>query len=95
MRVLVAGADGAELGQDMVQHRRLQDRFVRQGKWDRTLASPDWHVFGQTLGLVGFGNIGQLVAKKLSGLDMQILVADPVVEGRFGSGDFSKGVEVH
>ena len=64
-----------------VRRIALQDRFVRQGKWDRTLASPDWHVFGQTLGLVGFGNIGQLVAKKLSGLDMQILVADPVVDG--------------
>jgi D-3-phosphoglycerate dehydrogenase len=63
-----------------VRRIALQDRFVRQGKWDRTLASPDWHVFGQTLGLVGFGNIGQLVAKKLSGLDMRILVADPVVD---------------
>lgn len=57
----------------------VQDRFVRKGTWDRKLASPDWHVFGRTLGLVGFGNIGQLVAKKLSGLEMKVLACDPVV----------------
>ena len=65
---------------DTVRRIAIQDRFVRQGKWDRKLASPDWHVFGQTLGLVGFGNIGQLVAKKLSGLDLRIVVSDPVVD---------------
>ena len=65
---------------DTVRRIAIQDRFVRQGKWDPKLASPNCHVFGQTLGLVGFGNIGQLVAKKLRGLDLRIVVSDPVVD---------------
>ena len=36
-----------------------QDRLVRQGIWDRYAAWPDWHLHGQTLGLVGFGRIAR------------------------------------
>jgi D-3-phosphoglycerate dehydrogenase / 2-oxoglutarate reductase len=39
-----------------------QDRLVRQGIWDRDRAWPDWHMAGQTLGLIGFGRIARLVA---------------------------------
>jgi D-3-phosphoglycerate dehydrogenase len=34
---------------------------------------------GRTVGLVGFGYIGRLVAKKLSGFDMRIIAYDPFV----------------
>jgi len=34
---------------------------------------------GKTIGLVGFGYIGQLVAQKLSGFKVNILVSDPYV----------------
>ena len=36
---------------------------------------PELH--GKTVGLVGFGNIGSLVAKKLSGFDANVIVYDP------------------
>ena len=45
-----------------------QDRLVRQGVWDRDRAWPNWHLVGQTFGLVGFGRIARLVAKKTRGL---------------------------
>jgi len=35
---------------------------------------------GRTIGLVGFGNIGSLVAKKLSGFDVRVLVYDPYTD---------------
>jgi D-3-phosphoglycerate dehydrogenase len=34
---------------------------------------------GKTLGLVGFGTIGQLVARRLAGFDLRLLVHDPFV----------------
>ena len=56
-----------------------QDRLVRAGKWDRNLAWPNYHLRGQTLGLVGFGHIARLVARKMSGFDMKMVSHDPVV----------------
>lgn len=56
----------------------LKDREMRQGKWQRT-SPPNHHVRGQTLGLIGFGHIAQLVARKMSGFDMIILCHDPYV----------------
>jgi D-3-phosphoglycerate dehydrogenase len=56
-----------------------QDRLVHAGKWDRDLAWPNYHLRGQTLGLVGFGLIARLVARKLSGFDMRMVSHDPVV----------------
>jgi D-3-phosphoglycerate dehydrogenase len=56
-----------------------QDRLVRAGKWDRNLAWPNHHLRGQTLGLMGFGTIGRLVARKLSGFDMKLASHDPAV----------------
>jgi glyoxylate reductase len=73
----------------MAAARRLPeaDRYVRAGKW-RTwgpllLLSPDVH--GGTLGLVGFGRIGQAVARRAGGFGMTVLYhdvtrADPEVE---------------
>jgi D-3-phosphoglycerate dehydrogenase len=54
-----------------------QDRAVRSGKWDRRLAWPRWHLRGQTLGIVGFGRIGQLFARKMGGFDLSIIAFDP------------------
>lgn len=37
-------------------------------------------VHGKTLGIVGFGRIGQAIAKRAGGFDMNILYFDPVIE---------------
>jgi D-3-phosphoglycerate dehydrogenase len=52
------------------------DKHVREGKWDREefLAH---EMDDKTVGIVGFGAIGKLVAKKLSGFDVDFLAYDP------------------
>ncbi|HEX4132308.1 MAG TPA: C-terminal binding protein [Pirellulales bacterium] len=59
----------------------FQDRLVRQGIWEPKRAWPRRSFRGRTLGLVGFGRIGRLVAKKASGLEMNVLVWDPLLNG--------------
>lgn len=55
------------------------DRYVRSGEWKTwgpsLLLGAD--LVDSTLGIVGFGRIGQAVAKRASGFDMRILVSDP------------------
>ncbi|MGB3681897.1 MAG: D-glycerate dehydrogenase, partial [Rubrobacteraceae bacterium] len=57
--------------------RRLgeAERFLRAGKWEawgpKQLIGPD--VWGKTLGIVGFGGIGQAVARRAKGFGMDIL----------------------
>lgn len=58
-----------------------QDRLVRQGVWDRYRAWPDWSFVGRTLGLVGFGRIARLLAKKVRGLEVSLIAFDPAVDG--------------
>ena len=66
----------------MAAARRLPegDRYVRAGKWQTwgpmLLLGPDVH--GATLGVVGFGRIGQAVARRASGFGMRVLYHDPV-----------------
>lgn len=64
----------------MAAARRLPegDRYVRGGHWKTwgplTLLGPDVH--GSTLGIVGFGRIGQSVARRAGGFGMEILYHD-------------------
>lgn len=57
--------------------RRLGEgeRLVRSGNWDawgpKQLTGPD--VWGKTLGVVGFGGIGQAVARRARGFGMDVL----------------------
>ncbi len=52
--------------------------YVRAGKWKTwgpmLLTGPDLH--GATLGIVGFGRIGQGMAKRAKGFDMRVLYYD-------------------
>lgn len=51
---------------------------VREGRWLRWEPGHNLgaDVHGQTLGLIGFGRIGQAVAKRASGFDMRVLHCD-------------------
>ena len=51
------------------------DALVHSGGWAELSGTL---VSGKTLGLVGYGQIGQAVARRLSGFDMRILVCDPL-----------------
>jgi lactate dehydrogenase-like 2-hydroxyacid dehydrogenase len=78
----------------MAAARRLPegDRYVRDGKWKTwgplLLLGPDVH--GATIGIVGFGRIGQALARRAQGFGMTILYQDvhrasPEVEAEFGA----------
>ena len=58
------------------------ERFVRDGRWKTwgpsLLLGTD--VFGATLGIIGYGRIGQALAKRASGFEMRILYYDPICE---------------
>jgi phosphoglycerate dehydrogenase-like enzyme len=53
------------------------DRAVRSGAWPRTGASTPWELSDATVGLVGYGAIGRLVHRRLSGFAVRVLVCDP------------------
>ena len=57
------------------------DRAVREGRWGegRKYMVPMPRVVGDTLGIVAFGNIPKLVAKKAKGFDMKVIAWDPFV----------------
>lgn len=74
--------------------RRLPaaEQFLRAGKWQRwdvdLLCGTDVH--GRTLGLVGFGRIGQAVARRARGFGMRVLytsrsAASPELEQELGA----------
>ena len=77
----------------MATARRITeaDRQVRQGIWQpwgpHVLTGTD--VFGATLGIIGFGRIGQAVARRAKGFNMRILYTDlkriPEVEEDLGA----------
>src|SRR5689334_12062179 len=61
----------------MAAARRIPeaDRYVREGRWrtwgPMTLLGPDVH--GATLGVIGFGRIGQAMARRAAGFGMRVL----------------------
>jgi glyoxylate reductase len=68
------------------------DKFMRAGKykaWDPMMIL-GVDVFGKTLGIVGFGRIGQAVARRAMGFGMKVIYFDaqrifPEVEKQFGA----------
>jgi len=58
------------------------DKAVRTQRWSERFSEQQMEVAGKTLGIIGLGAIGRLVAKKCGlGLDMKILVYDPYFNG--------------
>jgi glyoxylate reductase len=55
------------------------DRVVRQRRWTGT--DPAWmlgtEVTGKTLGIIGFGRIGQAVARRARGFEMRVVYSGP------------------
>ena len=58
---------------DVAQHDR---RMREQNAWDRTQIDP---LFGKTMGIVGFGQIGRKLVPKARGFDMDVIAYDPYV----------------
>lgn len=66
------------------------DAGVRVGEWNRTGPHTPRMLSGCTVGLVGYGHIGRLVARRLAGFDVELLVTDPAL----GESESACGVEL-
>jgi (S)-sulfolactate dehydrogenase len=53
---------------------------VAAGQWPRTPLSNGREIGGKTLGIIGFGGIGQLTAKLAQGLGMRVIASDPAID---------------
>src|SRR5262245_44079849 len=53
------------------------DRIVRAGRWGAGAAGPIRRLSTQTVGLIGFGRIGQATARKAAALGMRVLAHSP------------------
>lgn len=56
------------------------DRSTQAGKWEKARFM-GVEITGKTLGLIGCGNIGAIVAERARGLKMQVLAYDPFLAG--------------
>lgn len=52
-------------------------KYQTEKVWSKTMNLPLLEIAGDTLGLLGLGNIGLQVAKRASAFDMRILAVDP------------------
>ncbi len=59
--------------------REILEESVRQRKWAFERIYPIYRAGGKTLGIVGCGNIGSIVLRKLRNFGMRILVSDPYI----------------
>jgi D-3-phosphoglycerate dehydrogenase len=50
---------------------------TRSKQWDNMASGPVYRLRGQTLGILGFGRIGQAAAEKGKGLGLNVIVHDP------------------
>lgn len=57
----------------------LLDRTVQGGIWSIEKSRPLYRLRGKTLGILGFGRIGRLLAEKVKPFELKILAYDPYV----------------
>lgn len=62
---------------------------VKNGKWDR-LANRGEEIMGKTVGLIGYGYMGEATAKRLKGFDCEVIAYDKYKTGF--SDDYAKEV---
>jgi D-3-phosphoglycerate dehydrogenase / 2-oxoglutarate reductase len=60
------------------RHLVEADPSCRKGEWEKTRFMGR-EITGKTIGIVGLGYIGKLVAKRLSGFEMTLLGHDPII----------------
>lgn len=55
------------------------DASIRRGEWIRAGAMTPWDFHRTTVGLLGFGDIGRAVGRRLRGFGVKLLVTDPAL----------------
>jgi len=81
---ITAGANAGPVSEHTVMlmlatYRRLAqcDRKLREGQWIRPqIRGQAYQLSGKTVGLLGFGNVGRMVAHRLAGFDVTVIYHD-------------------
>jgi len=55
-------------------------KSIANSKWDRSVATPLHRLSTETVGIVGFGDIGRSLARRLDALNVSILASDPFLD---------------
>jgi D-3-phosphoglycerate dehydrogenase len=58
----------------------IADAQVRQGIWDRQ-GNRGWELKGKTVAIIGYGNNGMMLARKLSGFELKVIAYDKYKTG--------------
>lgn len=69
----------------------FSNQLVQSGRWEMPAVVPIGRIRGKTLGLVGFGNIPQLVAVKAQAFGINVIASDPFINPEIPK---KKGVEL-
>ncbi len=56
------------------------DAAIKAGGWPEQFESPVFELCGRTVGLIGLGEVGRRLARRLSGFEVRLLVYDPYVD---------------
>jgi phosphoglycerate dehydrogenase-like enzyme len=69
--------------------RRLveHDASVRRGEWRRGGDLTPWDLHGTTVGLIGHGEIGRAVGRRVAGFGAHVLACDPAEPGTVSLGE--------
>jgi D-3-phosphoglycerate dehydrogenase len=65
---------------DLARKVTLSNALVQSARWDMPAVKPLRRIEGQTLGLVGFGNIPRCLAPKAQAFGLKVVAHDPYVE---------------
>ncbi|MGC9521149.1 MAG: D-2-hydroxyacid dehydrogenase [Anaerolineae bacterium] len=65
----------------LVRHIPPADASMKAGRWDKKKLKGT-EIAGKTLGIVGYGRIGQLLGEKARALGMEVVAYDPYVKHR-------------
>jgi len=66
------------------------DSYMKSGKWEKK-ALEGREVTGKTLGIIGMGRVGSVVASRAQGLKMNVIVYDPFITKELAE---SQGIEL-
>lgn len=64
---------------DLARKVSFSNSLVQAGRWEMPAVAPLYRLRGRTLGLVGFGNIPQMVAPKAQAFGLKVVAHDPYV----------------
>lgn len=63
----------------VLRNTATADKTMKDGKWEKNSLT-GLELWKKKVGIVGFGRIGQIVAKRISGFEPEVLFFDPVLE---------------